>query len=75
MTAYEAIKSLNEAQISALLSGGIIRADNLERNIRLFEFYEDKCKAMPIMEAITETALRFHLSEEMVRKIIRKMRQ
>lgn len=75
MTAYEAIKSLNEAQVCALLSGGIIRPDNLERNIRLFEFYEDKCKSMPIMEAITATALRFDLSEEAVRKIIRKMRQ
>ncbi len=39
------------------------------------EFYEDKCKSMPIMEAITATALRFDLSEEAVRKIIRKMRQ
>lgn len=73
MTYYQALKSLTEEQASALISGGLLGYLQA-RNIRLFEYYEELLKEMPKMDARTQTAERFCISEDRVSVIVRKMR-
>lgn len=74
MTYYQALKSLNEEQATAFFCGGLLNY-TIVRNIRLFEYYEDKIKSVPRMMARTMAAEKFNLSEDRVSVIIREMRR
>lgn len=74
MTFYQALKSLTEEQATAFFCGGLLNSSHV-RNIKLFEYYEDKIKSEPKMLARTETAERFYLSEDRVSAIIQQMRK
>lgn len=73
MTVYDLAKSLPVEVRRKLAEAGIL-APNIERNIYVYELFQGFIKAgKPRMEAYIEVGQKCFISEENLRKIIRKM--
>lgn len=74
MGVYEFIKSFDEETIYRLADFGLLRGTVL-RDIDVYEFYQNEvCKCESRMQARTNTAENYNISEELVSKIIQSMR-
>lgn len=74
MSAYEIILSLDESTFEKLLSKGLLRS-NVKRDKELYEYYVAEFNLTHSrMQARTNTADKFCVSEETVSKVIQKMR-
>jgi len=73
MTVYELAVSLPEDTRKMLAKAGVL-APNIERNIYVYELFQRCLKGgMPKMEAYIEVGQKCFISEDNLRKIIRKM--
>lgn len=74
MSAYELILSLDEKTFEKLLSTGLLRS-TVKRDKDMYEYYLVECEASGSrMQARTNTAEKFCVSEETVSKTIQKMK-
>lgn len=73
MTLYNALKSLTKEQATAFFCSGLLNETHA-RNVLIYEYYEERLKSVSKMQARTDTADSFCLSEEQVSVIIRKMK-
>lgn len=74
MSAYEFIKSIGEETIYRLADFGLLRGTVL-RDVDVYEFYMDEIEqGEKRMQARTNTADAFCISEELVGKILQAMK-
>lgn len=73
MSAYELILTLEPLTLERLMSTGLMRP-TVQRDILIYEFYLNEKKTKGCMDARTNAAEKFFLSEEMISKIIQKMK-
>lgn len=73
MGAYEYILTLDKITFEEFISKGIFRT-NIKRDKDVYEYYLSQITANTVMQAITNTATKFDISEETVFRSIRKMR-
>jgi len=73
MSAYELILAIEPTTLEQLMSTGLLRS-TVTRDFKIYEFYLNERKTKGCMDARTNTAEKFSLSEEMISKIIQKMK-
>ena len=73
MSAYELILTIEPSTFDKLMSMGLLRS-TVQRDIKIYEFYLEQRKIERYLQARTNTAVEFNLSEEMIDKIIQKMK-
>ena len=73
MSAYELIQAIEPTTLDKLMSTGLLRS-TVQRDIKIYEFYLNERKTCGYMDARTITAEKYCLSEEMISKIIQKMK-
>ena len=73
MSAYELILAIDSLTLEKLMSKGLLRS-TVQRDIKIYEFYIAQRKTERYLQARTNTAEKFFLSEDMIDKIIKKMR-
>lgn len=73
MGAYELILSIDDLTLGKLMSTGLLRS-TLKRDIEVYEHYVKECKSFGKMQARTNTAEQFLVSEETVSRIIQRMK-
>lgn len=75
MSAYELILSLDHSTFEKLMSKGLLR-DSVKRDKEIYEFYLRECEETGSrMQARTNTAELFCVSEETVSRAIKKMKE
>jgi len=74
MTGYELIMQLEPDVIDTLIRKGLMRA-TVKRDKEIYEYYLTQCHVeISRMQARTNTAEQFSISEDRVSKIIQKMK-
>jgi hypothetical protein len=71
MSIYERILHIDERTFDALMSAGVLRA-NAKRDLEMYGHFLRQRERRGAMQAITDTACKFILSEESVKHIIYK---
>lgn len=72
MSAYELILTLEPSMLDNLISKGLLRS-TVKRDKEIYEFYLSQC-CLGRMQARTNTAERFSMSEDRISQIIQKMK-
>jgi hypothetical protein len=73
MNAYELILNLDPLTLTVLLSKGYLRS-SVQRDVEIYKYYLNEKKIYGCMQARTNTSERFHLGEDMISKIIQRMK-
>lgn len=74
MGAYDLISTIEPSKLDILISRGFLR-QTVWRDIERYEFYMNEClKGIGRMQARTNTAEKFNISEDRVSQIIQKMK-
>lgn len=74
MTIYELMKSIEPSKLSALVGAGIIPPE-WKRAVSVYEHYLKLCSTHGKMDSYDLTGERFFMSDENVRRIVRKMKR
>lgn len=72
MTTYELIKTIDTGKLNTLVRAGIVSPE-WRRSVQVYDYFNEMCKTMGRMDAYDLTGQRFYMSDENVRKIIRKL--
>lgn len=74
MGAYDLIQQFEPSMLDILISKGLLRS-TVKRDKEIYEFYLVEClKGNGRMQARTNTAEKFSISEDRISKIIQKMK-
>lgn len=73
MSIYEHILHIDEATFDKLMSTGFLRA-NAKRDLRIYEYYLVECEKHGSMQAITNSAEKFCLSTDHIKRVIYHVR-
>lgn len=74
MSTYELILSIDDSTFTKLMSSGLLRT-TVKRDVQVYEFFLNECNSCGKMQARTNTAEQFSISEDSVSKIIQKMKK
>ena len=72
MTTYDLLRTIEPAQMNEFVRAGII-AQEWRRALRVYEYFRECCKKTGKMDAYDLTGEKFCMSDENVRKIIRRL--
>lgn len=72
MTTYDLLKTIDRTQLNKLVRAGII-AQEWRRAVLIYEYYQEQCKCTGKMDAYDLTGQKFYMSDENVRKIVRRL--
>lgn len=72
MTTYELIKTIEQSKLNALVRAGIISPE-WRRSVLVYDYFIEMCKTTGRMDAYDLTGQKFYMSDENVRKIVRKL--
>lgn len=72
MTTYELIKAIEPSKLNALVRAGIISPE-WRRSVLVYDYFIEMCKTTGRMDAYDLTGQKFYMSDENVRKIVRKL--
>lgn len=73
MSCYEIIKQFDNCVIDRLIERSLLNP-NIKRDVRIYEHYFNELKTEKKMQALTNTADAFFVSEKTVERVIKKMR-
>ena len=73
MTVFERILHIDEPTFNRLLALGVLRP-NARRNLLIYEYYLAEAIKYGSMQAITNAAMRFCLSDKSIEKIIQRFK-
>lgn len=72
MTTYELLKTIETGKLNTLVKAGIISPE-WRRSVQVYDYFAEMCKTTGRMDAYDLTGQKFYMSDENVRKIIRKL--
>mgnify|MGYP003588100414 CR=1 FL=1 len=72
MSAYELISQFDSSLLDQMITKGLLRS-TVKRDMEIYEFYLSQCN-LGRMQARTNTAEKFYMSEDRISKIIQKMK-
>lgn len=72
MTTYELIKSIEPGKLNTLVRAGVISPE-WRRSIQVYDYFNEMCKTTGRMDAYDLTGQKYYMSDENVRKIVRKL--
>lgn len=72
MTTYELLKTIEPNRLNTLVKVGII-AQEWRRAVRIYDYFQQMCKTTGRMDAYDLTGQKFCMSDENVRKIVRRL--
>lgn len=72
MTIYDLIKSIPQDMLSRLVQAKVITPE-WRRSVQVYDYFQEVCKKTGRMDAYDLTGERFYMSDENVRRIIRKL--
>lgn len=72
MTIYELIKSIPQDMLSRLVQAKVITPE-WRRSVLVYDYFQEMCKVTGRMDAYDLTGEKFYMSDENVRRIIRKL--
>ena len=73
MTIYELLQTIDTEQLNRLVKAGIITPE-WRRSLRIYRYFLEQCKHTGKMDAYDLTGEKFCMSDENVRKIIRRLK-
>lgn len=74
MTAYELFRTIDPARVNELVRAGIV-SEEWRRAAKIYEYWQECCKGTGRMDAYDLTGQKFFMSDENVRKIIRRLQK
>lgn len=74
MSIYQQILQIDETTFDNLLATGFLRA-NAKRDLRIYEYYLAECEKYGSMQAITNSAEKFFLSTDHIKRVIYHVRK
>lgn len=72
MTVYELLLTLEPDNLNRLVRAGII-IHEWQRALRIYEYFQECCTFTGRMDAYDRTGEKFFMSDENVRRIVRKL--
>lgn len=72
MTIYDLIKSIPQDMLSRLVQAKVI-APEWRRSVQVYDYFQEMCKETGRMDAYDRTGEKFYMSDENVRRIIRRL--
>jgi hypothetical protein len=72
MTTYDLLRTIEPTRMNEFVRAGII-AQEWRRSVRVYEYFMECCKKTGKMDAYDLTGEKFCMSDENVRKIIRRL--
>lgn len=72
MTTYELIKTIEPNKLNTLVRAGIVSPE-WRRSVLVYDYFIEMCKTTGRMDAYDLTGQKFYMSDENVRKIVRKL--
>ncbi|MCD7972125.1 MAG: hypothetical protein LUG18_05575 [Candidatus Azobacteroides sp.] len=72
MSIYQQIFDINEQTFDKLMAGGLLKA-KARRDLLMYEYYLQEKKKYGSMQAITNTADKFCVSDSLIEKVIYKI--
>lgn len=72
MTTYDLLKTIDPNRLNTLVRVGII-AQEWRRAVHIYDYFQQMCKTTGRMDAYDLTGQKFYMSDENVRKIVRRL--
>ena len=72
MTIYELLQTIEPEQLNRMVRAGIITPE-WRRSLRVYNYFTEQCQYTGKMDAYDLTGQKFYMSDENVRKIIRRL--